>query len=112
MERKIVSQKLDVRAVGSQPITINMQVQNYETVSDRLPQEMLDLFAFMEKLPHPRVNNLILKAMVVASRKFSTYKEAADWMGVSPRMFTEYISLGKPFSFSGKGEHSLAGLLE
>lgn len=108
---------LDPQCLGGpkdgQGVKITVNQYNYaETVSDRPPPEMLELFEFINRLSHPRINNLILKALVIASRKFPTYKEAADWLGVSPRMFTEYISSGKPFSFAGKGEHSLAQLLE
>jgi len=107
-----IKQKCDIKAIGAQPIQVTMVVNNYETDRDRLPENMLSLLEILKGLPHPRINNLILKAMAVACRSFQTKKEAADWLGVDPHTLHKYIFEGKPFSFSGKGDHSLFCLIE
>ena len=106
-----IDQKCDVKSIGTQPISVTMVVNNYETARDGLPPNMLSLLEILKDLPHPRVNNLILKAMVVACRSFKTQKEAADWLGLDPHTLNKYITQGKPFSFSGR-EHSLISVLQ
>lgn len=107
-----INQECKIKSIGTQPIQVTMVVNSYETDRDRLPPNMLSLLEILKGLPHPRINNLILKAMVVACRSFKTKKEAADWLGLDPHTLHKYITEGKPFSFSGRGEHSLVGLLD
>jgi hypothetical protein len=60
---------------------------------------MCDLF---NEVHPPRLNNLILKAMVAACRLFPTKKEAAEYLGISDETLCRYITEGKPIRFSSR----------
>jgi len=63
---------------------------------------------FIDSLPEPRINNMILQVMVLAFRLCGGKGEAAKWLGVSERTINRYVSEGKPFEFdcrhSGNGK--------
>ena len=108
MKTKII-QSCDIRQLqaalqnsGVQSVNVQFNVNQYETKSD-LPEEIVLLQAVLEKLPEPRINNLILKAMVAVCQMFDTKKEAAKYLGMSAETIYEYVSMGKPFNFSCRG---------
>lgn len=104
-----VSQNADInqlmaeaKAAGIQTVNVHFNVSAYETKND-CPPEIDLLCQLLKKLPSPRINNLILKAMVASCRMFETKKEAAVFLGVSAETIYEYVSKGKPFQFACRG---------
>ena len=81
-----------------QKVQIIVQQNNY-TASDKVSPDKQAFMDFIDSLPEPRINNMILQAMVLAYRLCGGKQEAANWLGVSEKTIHRYVSEGKPFEF-------------
>lgn len=66
---------------------------------------MCDVF---NEVGPPRLNNIILKALVAACQVCKTKKEAAEFLGVSYETMLRYVDEGKPIRFSSKNNNFAA----
>lgn len=90
-------------AINDGKVQIVINQNNAVTQSDLPKADEATFWEYLMSLPEPRINNLILKAMVIACKMCPTKKDAAKFLGISEETIYKYVSEGHPFNFNCRG---------